>query len=391
MKTIDDINVKGKRVLVRTDLNVPMKDGKILDNTRLLWATKTISQLSVLGAKVIVMSHFGRPNGADLEMSLQPLAEALRQTLPGYRIKFVEDCIGPKAIEAVNEMKNMEILLLENLRFHAGEEANDSDFARGLSELGDFYVNDAFSVAHRSHASTVGIPRFLPSVIGRVMKREIDTLTEMFRNHKKSITAVVGGAKVSTKLELLKNLVSRVDQLIIGGAMANTFIYANGGSIGSSLCEKDLAELAREIMKEATEKGCKILLPIDGIIASSFNSDELDIVASHKIPEDKMMLDIGPDTIELFREHIMSSQTIIWNGPLGMFEEPPFDVGTSSVARTIAMMTQTKGTMSVAGGGDTIAAISKIGIINELTHVSLAGGAFLQWLEGKPLPALSAL
>jgi phosphoglycerate kinase len=391
-KTIDAIDVAGKRVLVRVDLNVPMKNGKVTDATRIERAAPTLGELAAKGAKVIVLSHFGRPDGKRVpEMSLKPLVEPLSKAL-GKPVAFAEDCIGPLAEEAVRALKPGEVLLLENLRFHKEEEKNDAGFIDKLSVLGDAYVNDAFSAAHRAHASTEGLANRLPAAAGRLMQAELEALDKALGNPKRPVCAVVGGAKVSTKLDLLGNLVGRVGKLIIGGGMANTFLHAQGINVGKSLSEKDLAGTAREIMAKAKAANCEILLPVDVVVASEFKAGAASQVVDAKAcPDDQMILDVGPKSIKIYAKQVAKCATLVWNGPLGAFEIKPFDNGTVALARTVAEQTSAKKLLSVAGGGDTVAALAAAGVEEKFSYVSTAGGAFLEWMEGKTLPGVAAL
>ena len=391
-KTIDSIDVAGKRVLVRVDLNVPMKNGKVTDATRIERAAPTLAELAAKGAKVIVLSHFGRPDGKRVpEMSLKPLVEPLSKAL-GKPVAFAEDCIGPVAEEAVRTLKPGEVLLLENLRFHKEEEKNDAGFIDKLSVLGDAYVNDAFSAAHRAHASTEGLANRLPAAAGRLMQAELEALDKALGNPKRPVCAVVGGAKVSTKLDLLGNLVGKVGKLIIGGGMANTFLQAQGINVGKSLSEKDLAGTAREIMAKAKGANCEILLPVDVVVASEFKAGAPSKVVDAKAcPDDQMILDVGPKSIKIYAKQVAKCATLVWNGPLGAFEIKPFDNGTVALARTVAEQTSAKKLLSVAGGGDTVAALAAAGVEDKFSYVSTAGGAFLEWMEGKTLPGVAAL
>jgi phosphoglycerate kinase len=391
-KTIDAIDVAGKRVLVRVDLNVPMKNGQVTDATRIERAAPTLAELAAKGAKVIVLSHFGRPDGKRVpEMSLRPLVEPLSKAL-GKPVAFADDCVGPVAEEAVRTLKPGEVLLLENLRFHKEEEKNDAGFIDKLSVLGDAYVNDAFSAAHRAHASTEGLANRLPAAAGRLMQVELEALDKALGNPKRPVCAVVGGAKVSTKLDLLGNLVGKVGKLIIGGGMANTFLAAQGINVGKSLSEKDLAGTAREIMEKAKAANCEILLPIDVVVASEFKAGAPSTVVDAKAcPDDQMILDVGPKSIQIYAKQVAKCATLVWNGPLGAFEIKPFDSGTVSLARTVADQTSAKKLLSVAGGGDTVAALAAAGVEEKFSYVSTAGGAFLEWMEGKTLPGVAAL
>jgi phosphoglycerate kinase len=391
-KTLDDLAVTGKRVILRADLNVPMKDGKVTDLTRIERLAPTIRELAEKGARVVVISHFDRPKGKVVpSMSLQPLVEPLSQVL-GRTVRFAEDCVGDKAASVVNGLKNGEVALLENLRFHAAEEANDAGFARQLAALGDMFVNDAFSAAHRAHASTEALARLLPAAAGRLMQEELEHLAQALDNPQRPVCAVVGGAKISTKLDLLGNLVAKVDKLVIGGGMANTFLNAQGIGIGKSLCEKDLADTARKILETAKQRGCTVLLPVDAAVAPEFKAGAPStIVDITSVPADQMILDVGPKSIEALKREIAQCKTVVWNGPLGAFEIKPFDTGTVAVARDVAERSQKKLLLSVAGGGDTVAALRQAGVDEKFSYVSTAGGAFLEWLEGKELPGVKAL
>jgi len=391
-KTIDAIDVAGKRVLVRVDLNVPMKNGQVTDATRIERAAPTLAELAAKSAKVIVLSHFGRPDGKRVpEMSLKPLVEPLSKAL-GKPVAFADDCVGPVAEEAVRVLKPGEVLLLENLRFHKEEEKNDKGFIDKLSVLGDAYVNDAFSAAHRAHASTEGLANRLPAAAGRLMQAELEALDKALGNPKRPVCAVVGGAKVSTKLDLLGNLVGKVGKLIIGGGMANTFMQAQGINVGKSLSEKDLAGTAREIMAKAKAANCEILLPVDVVVAGEFKAGApSQVVDAKACPDDQMILDVGPKSIKIYAKQVAKCATLVWNGPLGAFEIKPFDNGTVSLARTVAEQTGAKKLLSVAGGGDTVAALAAAGVEEKFSYVSTAGGAFLEWMEGKTLPGVAAL
>ncbi len=391
-KTLDDLDVSGKHVLVRVDLNVPMKGGKVTDATRIERAAPTLGELAARGARVIVLSHFGRPDGKRVpEMSLRPLVEPLSKVL-GKPVAFAEDCIGPLAEEAVRGLKPGEVLLLENLRFHKEEEKNDAGFIDKLSVLGDVYVNDAFSAAHRAHASTEGLANRLPAAAGRLMQTELEALDKALGNPKRPVCAVVGGAKVSTKLDLLGNLVGRVDKLIIGGGMANTFLHAQGIKVGKSLSEKDLALKALDILAKAKAANCKVLLPVDAVVAPEFKANAPhQVVDVHACPDDQMILDIGPKSIALYVAELDDCATLVWNGPLGAFEMKPFDAGTVALAEAVARLTSAGKLLSVAGGGDTVAALAAAGVEEKFSYVSTAGGAFLEWMEGKTLPGVAAL
>jgi len=391
--TIDDLAVAGKRVLVRADFNVPMKNGKVTDATRIERGAATLAELAERGAKVIVLSHFGRPKGRRVaEMSLQPIVEPLSRALGGKKVAFAEDCVGEAAADAVAGLPAGGVLLLENVRFHAEEEANDPAFARRLAALGDLYVNDAFSTAHRAHASTEAIARLLPSAAGRLMQAELEHLRKALAEPERPVAAIVGGAKVSTKLDLLGNLVAKVDLLVIGGGMANTFLHAQGMPIGKSLAERDLADTARDILAEAGRRGATILLPTDAMIAPELKAGApTRTVAIEAVPADQMILDVGPKTVADIDLRLAGTKTLVWNGPLGAFETPPFDAGTLAVARQAAELTDSGRLLSVAGGGDTVAALAAAGVVERFSYVSTAGGAFLEWLEGKTLPGVAAL
>jgi len=391
-KTLDDLDVAGKRVLVRVDLNVPMKEGVVTDDTRIRAVAPTITELSDKGAKVLLLAHFGRPKGEKKpEMSLRPVAIPLAEVV-GKPVMFVEDCIGDTVATAVAGMADGDIALLENTRYYAGEEKNEDGFVSALAANGDLYVNDAFSAAHRAHASTEGLTRHLPSAAGRAMQKELDALEAALGSPKRPVIAVVGGAKVSTKIDLLENLVSKVDGLVIGGGMANTFLAAQGIDVGKSLCEHDLAETANRIMAAAETAGCDIVLPKDAVVAKEFAANAAnETVALDAIPADAMMLDVGPASIAAVTAKIDEAATLVWNGPLGAFEIPPFDTATVAAAKHAAARTKAGDLLSVAGGGDTVAALNHAGVKNEFTYVSAAGGAFLEWMEGKPLPGVEAL
>ena len=391
-RTLDDLDVKGKRVLVRADLNVPMKDGRITDTSRIDRQAPTIRELSDKGAKVIVLSHFERPKGKVVpSMSLAPIAPALAKGV-GKPVAFAEDCVGDVAKTAVAKMKNGDILLLENTRFHKGEEENDPAFAKQIASLGDIYVNDAFSAAHRAHATTEGLAHLLPSAAGRSMEAELKHLNMALGDPVRPVMAVVGGAKVSTKIELLQNLLGKVDMLVIGGAMANTFLAAEGRNVGKSLYEADQLDLARSIIAAATDANCVILLPTDVVVAKEFKAN-----APHRtvdvfsVGDDEMILDVGPATVKEFENRLLGTTTLVWNGPLGAFETKPFDRGTLEAAKAVAAQTRDGRLTSVAGGGDTVAALNEAGVADDFTYVSTAGGAFLEWLEGKELPGVAAL
>ena len=391
-RTLDDLDVKGKRVLVRADLNVPVQGAKVTDDTRIVRQAPTIKELSEKGAKVIILSHFDRPKGKVVpSMSLRVLVEPLENALD-TKIAFADDCIGPTAQAAVAALKDGDVLLLENTRFHKGEEANDPEMARALASLGDIFVNDAFSAAHRAHASTEGVARLLPNAAGRSMQAELTHLEKALGNPQRPLMAVVGGAKVSTKIELLQNLVKRVETLVIGGAMANTFLAAEGINVGKSLYEPDHLETAREVVRMANDAGAVILLPSDLVVAKEFKSNAPHrTVPAGNIAADEMALDVGPDSIKAFENRLLTTRTLVWNGPFGAFETEPFDRGTVAAAQMVASLTRSGQLLSVAGGGDTVAALAHAGVADEFTYVSTAGGAFLEWLEGKQLPGVEAL
>ncbi len=390
-RTLEQADLKGKRVLVRVDLNVPMENGKVTDATRLERIVPTIAEIADKGGKVILLAHFGRPKGRDPKDSLKPVAHALAHILK-RPVAFADDCVGEAAENAVAAMKDGDILCLENTRFHKEEEKNDPAFVARLAKLGDIYVNDAFSAAHRAHASTEGLGRKLPAFAGRTMQAELDALGKALEAPQKPVIAVIGGAKVSTKLELLENLISKVDALVIGGGMANTFLHAQGVKIGKSLAEKDMAATANRILEKAEARNCAIILPVDAVVAFHFEAN----APSHAygldaIPDDGMILDIGPQSIERVKAAIDDAATLVWNGPLGAFELKPFDKGTVAAARYAAERTEAGKLVSVAGGGDTVAALNAAGAADRLSYLSTAGGAFLEWLEGKPLPGVEVL
>jgi phosphoglycerate kinase len=391
-RTLDNLDVAGKRVLLRADLNVPVRDGKISDLTRIERLSPTIRELSEKGAKVIVCSHFDRPKGKRVpSMSLAPMADALAKVL-GKRVRFVEDCTGTAAEQAVDLLSPGGVLVLENTRFHAGEEANDPAFAAALAKLADIFVNDAFSAAHRAHASTEGVAHLLPSYAGRLMQAELEALDAALGNPRRPVAAIVGGAKVSTKLELLGNLVTKVDVLIIGGAMANTFLAAQGKDVGKSLQEAEMHGTALDILTKAQAANCRIVLPTDAVVAREFKANPpTETVSIDSVPSDTMILDVGPASVAALIQLLPSLHTLVWNGPLGAFETPPFDTATVALAHAVASATQTAGLRSVAGGGDTVSALRHAGVTEQLTYVSSAGGAFLEWLEGKTLPGVAAL
>lgn len=392
LKTAADIDVAGKRVLVRADLNVPVKDGRVTDATRLERVVPGLLDLAKRGAKVIVISHFGRPKGAPAaEFSLRPVADRLG-VLTGKPVAFADDCVGEAARRAVAALQPGSIAVLENLRFHKGEEKNDPEFAAALAKLGDIFVSDAFSTAHRAHASTDAVTRLLPSYAGPLMMEEINALRSVLDKPKRPVAAVVGGAKVSTKIPVLTNLAAKVDKLIIGGGMANTFLLAQGVDIGRSLAEPDLLDTAREIMHAAKARSCEIVLPADVVVAAKFEAGTPSRVCPVlETPADQMILDVGPKAIAHYVDVLSRCSTLLWNGPLGAFEIEPFGEGTFKLARAAAEATQAGKLTSVAGGGDTVAALNAAGVTQQFSYVSTAGGAFLEWLEGRELPGIVAL
>ncbi|WP_439472114.1 phosphoglycerate kinase [Brevundimonas sp.] len=392
-RTLDDAtDLAGKTALVRVDFNVPMEAGKVTEDTRLRVALPTINKLRDAGAKVALLAHFDRPKGQRVStMSLKPVVEPL-EALLGAPVRFADDCVGDVAKAALEDLDAGGVILLENVRFHAGEENNDPAFAAQLAELGDVYVNDAFSAAHRAHASTEGLARLLPAYAGESMRRELDALNAALGNPQKPVIGIVGGSKVSTKLDLLKNLVGKLDRLAIGGGMANTFLFAEGHDVGASLCEKDLADTAREIMAEAQAKGCELLLPVDVVTAKGLTPGvEPDVRGLDAIQADDRILDAGPETVARLIAAMDASKTLIWNGPLGVFEVPPFDRATVAAAKHAAELAKAGTLVAVAGGGDTVAALHHAKVADDMTFVSTAGGAFLEWMEGKPLPGVEAL
>ncbi len=391
-RTLDDADVKNKRVLVRVDLNVPMQDGKVSDTTRIERVKPTVTELAEKGARVILLAHFGRPKGAaDPQYSLKPIAQVAAGIF-GRPVAFVEDCIGEKAEASSRSIEEGDILLFENTRFHKGEEKNDPDFAKALAASGDVYVNDAFSAAHRAHASTEGLAHLLPAYAGRTMQAELDALEKGLGSPQKPVVAIVGGAKVSTKIDLLQNLVAKVDALVIGGGMANTFLAAQGKDVGKSLCEHDLADTAKNILATAEKAGCAIVLPTDAVIAREFKANAANAVVSvDAVPADAMILDAGPETVSVINQWIDKAKTLVWNGPLGAFEIAPFDKATVAAAKHAAERTRAGELVSIAGGGDTVSALNHAGVEEVFTYVSTAGGAFLEWMEGKDLPGVSVL
>lgn len=394
-QTLDDLpdDLTGKKVLVRVDLNVPMQDGAVSDDTRLRAAVPTIAELSDRGAIVLLLSHFGRPKGQTRpDMSTAQLVMLLHR-LTGRSVRFIEDCLGPEAQRAIATMLPGNVGILENTRFHLGEEKNDPEVAKGMAALGDYYVNDAFSASHRAHASTEGITHYLPSFAGRAMEAELKALERALGNPERPVAAVVGGAKVSTKLAVLGHLVNKVDHLIIGGGMANTFLAARGVNVGRSLCEHELTGEANGIFEAADKAGCTIHLPYDVVVAKELtpNPPSLRTCNVHEVQEDEMILDVGPVAVEALGDVLKTCRTLVWNGPLGAFEIPPFDAATVALARTAAALTKEGSLVSVAGGGDTVAALNHAGVASEFTFVSTAGGAFLEWMEGRALPGVAAL
>jgi phosphoglycerate kinase len=391
-RTIDDLDVKSKRVLVRADLNVPMKDGVVTDTSRIDRQAPTIRELAEKGARVIVCSHFDRPKGKVVpSMSLGPVAKPLADKV-GRPVAFASDCVGPVAEEAVAKMKDGDVLLLENTRFHAEEEKNDPEFSKKLAKLADLYVNDAFSSAHRAHCSTEGVAHLLPSAAGRSMEAELSHLQKALESPTRPLMAVIGGAKVSSKIALLENLVKRVDTLVIGGAMANTFLAAQGIDVGKSLYEADQIDIAKKVMALAAGGGAKIFLPVDAVVAKEFKAGAASrTVPVNQVAKDEMILDVGPATVEEFAKVLEKTRTVVWNGPLGAFETAPFDKGTVAAAKLVAARTKAGTLLSVAGGGDTVSALNKAGVADEFSYVSTAGGAFLEWLEGLELPGVAAL
>jgi phosphoglycerate kinase len=390
-RTLDDVDVKGKRVLLRVDLNVPMEGGRVTDATRLERVAPTITEISNKGGKAILLAHFGRPKGRDPTDSLKPVAAALSHVV-GKPVAFAEDCVGDVARKAIAAMTDGDILCLENTRFHKEEENNDPAFAAELAKLGDIWVNDAFSAAHRAHASTEGLGHILPAFAGRTMQAELDALAKALEAPAKPVIAIIGGAKVSTKIDLLENLVSKVDALVIGGGMANTFLHAQGVGIGKSLAEKDLAATALRIVGKAEAANCAIILPVDAVVAFHFAANApSQAYGLDAIPPDGMILDVGPQSVARIHAAIDDAATLVWNGPLGAFEMTPFDRGTVAAAKHAARRTKAKKLISVAGGGDTVAALNQAGVAGDFTYVSTAGGAFLEWMEGKPLPGVEVL
>ena len=390
-KTLDTLEPRGKTVLLRADLNVPMQDGDVADMTRIDRVVPTIRELSDKGARVVVLSHFGRPKGKDASLSLKSVGVALAASLK-KTVGFADDCIGDAAATAVAALKDGDVLLLENVRFYPEEEKDDPAFANKIAALGQIYVNDAFSAAHRAHATTHGIARLLPAYAGRLMEAELLALEKALGNPARPVVALVGGAKISTKLDLLNNLVTEIDTLVLGGGMANTFLFAQGIDIGKSLCEKEMADSARAIMDTAKKHNCTIVLPVDTTTAKEFKANTAtETKPANGVAADDLILDIGPATIKAVGEILKKSKTLLWNGPMGAFETPPFDRGTTGIAKIVADLTASGSLVSVAGGGDTVSALAHAGVSEKMTYVSTAGGAFLEWMEGKELPGVQAL
>ena len=393
-KTLDDLgDVTGKVALVRVDLNLPMQDGLITDVTRVRASAPTILELADKGAKVLLLAHFGRPGGERHSTMSTSLVVGAVEGVLGKEVMFVPEVQGPVVEQSVGILRAGDIAILENTRFWPGEEANDADFAKGIAANADFYVNDAFSAAHRAHATTEGLARVLPAYAGRAMEDELTALSKALDAPEKPVAALVGGAKVSSKLDVLRNLVSKVDHLIIGGGMANTFLAAKGVAVGKSLCEHDLTGTANEILGAADEAGCTVHLPYEVVVAKEFaaNPASLRTCNVHEVGEDEMILDIGPSAVEALGDVLKTCRTLVWNGPLGAFETTPFDEATVSLARTAAALTQEGQLVSVAGGGDTVAALNHAGVAEDFSYISTAGGAFLEWMEGKELPGVAAL
>ncbi|PYG34597.1 phosphoglycerate kinase [Pelagimonas varians] len=391
-KTLDDMDLAGKRVLTRVDINVPFEDGKVTDTTRIERIAATVQDILDRGGKPVLLAHFGRPKGErNMDMSLQSLIPALESVF-GSPVVFASDCVGPAASAVVDALQDGQVALLENTRFHAGETKNDPELAAQMAKLGDIYCNDAFSAAHRAHASTEGLARLLPSCAGRLMQAELSALESALSEPERPVLAVVGGAKVSTKLDLLGNLVAKVDMLVIGGGMANTFLAAQGIDVGKSLCEHEMADTAREILAKAADAGCEIILPTDVVVAREFKEGAAnETVAANACPADAMILDAGPEAVAAIKDAINKAKTLIWNGPLGAFEIAPFDIATNAAAKFAAERSAAGKLVSVAGGGDTVAALNKADAANDFSYISTAGGAFLEWMEGKELPGVAAL
>ena len=393
LRTLDDIDPAGQTALVRVDFNVPIHEGRVTDTARIDRASRTVAELAGKGARVVLLSHFGRPKGEVVpELSLAPVMGPLRAALGDVTVRYAESCIGADADAAVADLKPGEVALLENVRFHPGEEKGDPAFADALAKLGDIYVGDAFSAAHRAHASVAGLAERLPAVAGRLMQAELEHLEAALENPARPLMAIVGGAKVSTKIDLLTNLSKKVDVLAIGGGMANTFLHAVGHDVGASLYERDAADTARAIMDRARTNGCQIVLPADAVVADRLARDaETEVVSVEAIPSDKMIADVGPETALDLARRLESCASLVWNGPLGAFETPPFDAATVQVARKAAELTRAGRLLSIAGGGDTVAALTHAGVTEGFSYVSAAGGAFLEWLEGRELPGVTPL
>lgn len=384
-------NVNGKKILLRVDFNVPLINGVITDTTRIDRALPTIRELQKKGAIVVLVAHFGRPKGKDASESLAPIAKKLEELL-GSPVTFIPDCIGPDVEKAVAALSAGQVAMLENVRFYAEEEKNDPEFAKQLAKLGDIYVNDAFSAAHRAHASIEGVARLLPAYAGRLMEEELNALQAGLENPQRPVMAIVGGSKVSTKLSVLENLVKKVDYLALGGGMQNTFFVAQGVEVGQSLCERDMIDEAKKIMAAAEKAGCKIVLPVDRVAIKEFGPNApFTIVPFDQLPSDQEAVDIGPGTVENLRNILKTCKTVLWNGPMGRFEVKPFDNGTNGLAQAVAELTKTNGLQSVGGGGDTVSALEQAGVVNDFSYVSTAGGAFLEWMEGKILPGVAVL
>lgn len=389
--TLDDLDPQGKVVLLRADLNVPMQDGKVTDDTRLTRLVPTLVELSAKGAKTVILSHFGRPKGKDASLTLRPVGKALSERY-GKPVFFVDDCIGEAPQKAISEMKNGDVILLENVRFYPEEEKDDRNFAQAIAMLGQVYVNDAFSCAHRAHATTHGIATLLPAYAGRLMEAELNALSSALVRPERPVVAIVGGAKISTKIDLLNNLVTKIDVLALGGGMANTFLAALDNPVGKSLCEREMKDQALKIMETAKASKCQIFLPVDAVVATEFKPNPpTRNLAVDNVKDNDMMLDIGPETVSELAKVLATAKTVLWNGPMGAFETAPFDAGTVAVARKVADLTQSRNLVSVAGGGDTVAALAQAGVDEKMTYVSTAGGAFLEWLEGKTLPGVKVL
>ncbi|HYD16949.1 MAG TPA: phosphoglycerate kinase [Patescibacteria group bacterium] len=389
--TIDDFIPEGKVVLLRADLNVPMQDGAVTDDTRITRLVPTLVELSAKGAKTVILSHFGRPKGKDAALSLRPVSKALSERY-GQSVRFVDDCIGDSARKGIAEMKDGDVILLENVRFYPEEEKDDKSFAQAIAQLGDVYVNDAFSCAHRAHATTHGIAALLPSYAGRLMEAELNALASALEQPERPVVAIVGGAKISTKLDLLNNLVTKIDVLALGGGMANTFLAAQDNPVGKSLCEREMKDQALMIMDTAKKSKCQVFLPTDAIVATEFKANPpTKTIAVDNVKDNDMMLDIGPETVTELGKLLEGAKTVLWNGPMGAFETEPFDAGTTALAKKVAELTKARKIISVAGGGDTVFALVHAGVEEEMTYVSTAGGAFLEWLEGKTLPGVKVL